>query len=181
MSKTKKDTSHPNSNENIESFFENQLERVNSWLTFAEAKNGALIAVNSGIIAVFHEIGEQLAILRAILLVMFVISSIICAISFIPNLSTQIGRSKKAKAVHFKPNLLYFGDIDKIGKADQYLQCVRNSYFPGERVESKLIEDYADEIVINSRLTVQKYQLFKCAVVVDILAFAIVIALIVIA
>ena len=35
----------------IETHFENQLERTNFWLSFAEAKNGAIIAINVALIA----------------------------------------------------------------------------------------------------------------------------------
>lgn len=35
----------------IVSHFEEQLERTNYWLSFAEAKNGAIIAINVALIA----------------------------------------------------------------------------------------------------------------------------------
>ena len=44
----------------IETHFENQLERTNFWLSFAEAKNGAIIAINVALIAVLITIFDKL-------------------------------------------------------------------------------------------------------------------------
>ena len=38
----------------IVSHFENQLERTNYWLSFAEAKNGAIIAINVALITIVN-------------------------------------------------------------------------------------------------------------------------------
>ena len=68
---TKKDTELY---DKIETHFENQLERTNFWLSFAEAKNGAIIAINVALIAVLITIFDKAPIFCIVAVIFFLIS-----------------------------------------------------------------------------------------------------------
>lgn len=64
------------------SHFENQFERTNYWLSFAEAKNGAIIAINVALIAVLITIFDKAPIFCIVAVIFFLISCSISLISF---------------------------------------------------------------------------------------------------
>ena len=73
-------------NKELVDFFEKQFDKINYWLSFAEAKNGALIALNVAIMAALISIFEVIPVLSALIIILLVISSIICLLSFMPYL-----------------------------------------------------------------------------------------------
>ena len=83
---TEKDTELYNK---IVSHFENQLERTNYWLSFAEAKNGAIIAINVALIAVLITIFDKAPIFCVIAISCFLVSCTLSLISFIPNTKSR--------------------------------------------------------------------------------------------
>ena len=74
----------------IETHFENQLERTNFWLSFAEAKNGAIIAINVALIAVLITIFDKAPIFCVIAISCFLASCTLGLISFIPNTKSTL-------------------------------------------------------------------------------------------
>lgn len=167
-------------NENIhrvEEFFEKQLDRTNTWLNFAEAKNAALIAVNIAVIAVVANLFDKVRILTVIMVAVAMVSSLICLYSFLPNLINK--PDNKGRSSSTNPNLIYFEDVDAIATADDsvetYIKQVAEKYFPDKSLDkiksNNFIYDLASEIIINSQITVRKYKLFKWALKVDLLAF----------
>ena len=153
----------------MKDFLIEQLERTNYWLSFSEAKNAALVALNIAIIAVFTQLNMLGIIIQAILCILFLVSMLHCLISFSPNLKNKA--DEKGAEIIENCNLIFYGDIAKLGDSDIYLSCVQNRYkFQFDESEKYLYEDLAEEIVINSQIAVKKYGMFKKAIVIDILA-----------
>ncbi|MBR0429699.1 MAG: hypothetical protein IJK17_06420 [Lachnospiraceae bacterium] len=145
-----------------EEFLEKEMDRVNSWLSFAEAKNAALIAFNVALLGVVNELP---IIIKAVLVTCILASTIICMISFWPNL---IGGN------HF--NAVYYRDIAEY--EGSYEEYISSSYLDGE---DGLKNDLAEEIVINSRIALKKYKRFKVALAIDLLAIIVLLAGVIIA
>lgn len=153
------------------SHFENQFERTNYWLSFAEAKNGAIIAINVALIAVLITIFDKAPIFCIVAVIFFLISCSISLISFIPNIKGRPVRNKNAKK-KIKPNLLFFKDIADIETADKYIELTINRYFDvkGKTLVDDLVNDLASEILMNSRIALKKYDCFKIALKFDFVA-----------
>lgn len=72
-------------------------------------------------------------------------------------------------------NYIFFGDIALIDNAKDYISNVNTCYFNGQKQNSesdKLVLDFANEIIYNSRLACRKFVAFKWALGIDILAVA---------
>lgn len=155
--------------ERLEIFLEKQLEKVDKWLHFAEAKNAALIAINVAIASMSFGSNTFVIYLIRILLI---ISSIIALISFWPNSSSNTNKKQLILDVD-GTNYLFYADIAKYSSEEQYLRLVMRDYFNEnkESVFSEMCLDYAKEILINSKIAVWKYKLFKIALCFDLASF----------
>ncbi len=175
---TEKDTELYNK---IVSHFENQLERTNYWLSFAEAKNGAIIAINVALIAVLITIFDKAPIFCVIAISCFLVSCTLSLISFIPN--TKSRPDVNTMISDGELNLLFYGDVASIGTTERYIKLSINRYFSGKGMTlvNKLVYDLASEVLINSRITVKKYNGFKNAVKVDFMALVLTIILLCVA
>ena len=113
------------------SFFEKQLERVNYWLSYAETKNAAMIALNVAICAalISMSLSDRLYVIA---MVGLLVSTIILMVSFFPFLANKASKSES----------------------------------------DKLVLDFANEIIYNSRLACRKFVAFKWALGIDVLAVA---------
>lgn len=160
-------------------YFEKQLDRTDKWLSFAEAKNAALIALNLAMCGVIVKwignLGSDSLCVRRVLIVdlaLFIISLLIALFSFFPNLSKtpKINSDSKKKDSNF--NLVFYGDIQSFSSAEEYIRyfCLQCKYPLPETLKRPFI-DFANEIIINSQITVRKYKLFKRALNFDIFAF----------
>lgn len=69
-------------------------------------------------------------------------------------------------------NLLFYGDVASIETTERYIELSINRYFFGKGMTlvNKLVYDLASEVLINSRITIKKYNCFKNAVKVDFMA-----------
>lgn len=78
------------------SFFEKQLERVNYWLSYAETKNAAMIALNVAICAalISMSLSDRLYVIA---MVGLLVSTIILMVSFSLFLQIKPPRRKKRK------------------------------------------------------------------------------------
>lgn len=176
--------------ENVKKYFKEQLDRTNQWLSFAEAKNAALIVLDTAIIGFIVKLFLD-AILKtydysislnfsikpvhvfSLLLIIFLFSLLISIASFLPNLSSEKTKTKSDNMVETY-NLLFFGDLAKFNSTDDYIRYVCRKYsFSDNYIEHPLIIDYANEILINSKIAVRKYQLFRKAVYFSIVGGAI--------
>lgn len=162
-------------NKELVDFFEKQFDKINYWLSFSEAKNGALIALNVAIMAVLISMFEVIPVLSAIIMILLIISSIICLLSFFPNLKNSSEEKNVTSTANL--NLLYFSDIYKIESVNKYIELIKLNYFQNKNVnvDYKLIYDLANEIMVNSRITVKKYEKFKVALKIDIIALLVLI------
>ena len=154
----------------IVSHFEEQLERTNYWLSFAEAKNGAIIAINVALIAGLITVFDKAQIFCVIAISVFLVSCIVSLISFIPNTKRRPDKNEIENTG--EKNLLFYGDIASIGTIEEYIKLSINRYFSNEEMDivNELVYDLASEVLINSRITVKKYKNFKNAVKIDFIA-----------
>lgn len=162
-------------------FLEKNLERINSWLQFAEAKNAAMIAFIVAMLAVIYSFFTNIVML-VILSIVYVIALIISILSMFPkgnmNVDTKDGVYDVAK-----DNYFYWKDIAKYTKAD-YVEKVCKQFFQNSNKEavSKQEMMLAEEIITNARIAKYKYKMFELATKVVIIAIVIIpICLIIIA
>lgn len=80
-------------------------------------------------------------------------------------------------------NLIFYKDIAKYSK-EKYIRMIFKQYMQMDCANNKslkLEEDLADEITYNARIIVWKYQWFKWALAIDVIAFGILIVAFVVA
>lgn len=152
-------------------FLKEQLERVNYWLSFGEAKNGALIAINMALMALLIELFKYAPLLCTITLICLALSNCICLLSFVPDLTSN--NAGNSNSIDIKSiNLLFYSDIAKLDK-EQYIDALKIEYtdlFDKESFEGKRELDYVSEIYTNSCIAARKYHLFRKAVYIDLIA-----------
>lgn len=165
----------------LEKHFEAQLEKVNTWLSFAEAKNGLLIGFNVAAINIVIEHYSQYQIISTIIILLFIISGIINLISFFPRLNNN--SLKNAKSEKAGCNLLFGGNIAELNDVNMLLDKTVERYFStyDEKEYSNKVIDLANEVLINSQIAKLKYSYFKKALLIDILVFVLAIFLCIIA
>lgn len=160
-------------------YLQEQLERTNHWLAFAEAKNAALIAFDTAIISFLlkeffdffmknNQLREKVfividaRILFSVILIIFLISLVISLASFLPIFSLK--NKFYENNVMGNYNLLYFKDLVKFANSNVYIQYVCEKYsLDIPDTKAALINDYAEEILENSRIAVRKYLFFQKA------------------
>ena len=159
----------------MEEHFKYIWDQVDKWLSFAEAKNAALIAFNVAVLAVIGDL-ELKSYEATIIIILLIIAMLISMISFIPNLNSKIlnknDKSLKNEVITEK-NLLFYGHIGNIKNAEQFIKETRDEYFSEESDKtafSKLNIDLASEIIINSKIAIKKYKFFKIASLLDSIA-----------
>lgn len=169
---------------NVEEFLEKQLQSMTNWLTFAEAKNAALVAVNIAIIAFLADILKEYFVWFTIITIVLICSSAISIWSFFSDGTRKASRKSKGKDEAVKPNLLFWGDIAKSKGAEGYLAQVVDRYFPDHWEEAKtaaICIDLANQIVILSRIAARKFYLFNLALKILILAFVFIVLCLIVA
>ena len=158
-------------NEIVESL-DKQLDRVNVWLAFSEAKNVAIIALNAAIIAALIDLNIVPEWLSISIIIAVIFSTIASLISFIPGNLKETGKKTTQEKVN---NMLYWYDIALIGDHCEYLQRFIERYFTdyaGKDINAHaMCLDLAEEIMENSKITNKKCRLFKVAILIDIFVF----------
>jgi len=170
----------------VEERLEGILNRVIDWLKYEEAKNGALIALNGGVVAGAILTGSTPSSFCLKCSWALLLSSLLIALfSFYPMvksdqpywlapvlrglwwnwLKERLGRSQREPK---KRNLLYFADIADLN-AGVYLAELRASTH--EQAKTLLESDYAREIVACSNIALLKLRLFEAAFFFGFLAF----------
>ena len=152
-------------------FLKEQLERTNYWLSFAEAKNGALVAINLAMMAVIVELHSDVSVCYTIVLILLGVSSIVCLTSFFPNMKTH-SENPTFKVDISKMNMLFYSDIAKLSEK-QYATLIETNY--GNELDKNILattiaKNYVSEIHINSCIANRKFGLFKVAIEIDIIA-----------
>ncbi|MGK9368499.1 Pycsar system effector family protein [Melioribacter sp. Ez-97] len=138
------------------------FQNVNEWLKFAEAKHAGIIALNSGIILGILSIYKDYKtfvdwyfILATFILIG--ISIIISLISFFPVTQNSINKSEKVDNL----NVFFFGTLSKLHESElkeELLKITPNYTF------DKFDDDLINQIIVNSKITSNKYKLFKFSV-----------------
>lgn len=167
--------------QNLEQFLDRQLERTNYWLSFAEAKNAALLAFNIAVITFVADFQKDIPVMSTMVMFVFIASSLICLWSFKPN---SANRPEPGPKYLPSDNLLFWKDIAFFEDEERYLARVIERYFSGTTVsdeEKRILIDFSSEIVINSRIAMSKYNLFTYALYVDLSAFLLSIVLLILA
>lgn len=168
------------------------LDEVKVWLHFAEAKHGALLAINLGLIFkctdFFLDINKKVMIgnkkLLFIIIVLYIFSTIISFISFVPNVSSFSSLIEK-KLYKLKKKFLRKNNINEnkdvtinfygnISNYDDYKKYLKDLYKKFNVVKKDnfigIHCDYSKQIIINSKITTNKFYLFKLAIYIEIIA-----------
>lgn len=142
------------------------FSNVNEWLKFAENKNAALLAANSAVLfALIRVVSSQtfaplLQFYTFIVILLLLFSAGCCLISFIP--STRFVTPSPDQAPKPEDNLLFYGDISHY-ETRSYLHALYDQ--EGQKPEKfpQVEEDYAEQIITNSRIALWKYNWFAVA------------------
>lgn len=146
------------------------LTTVNEWLKFAEAKNGALlvadIAILFGVFSLLNESsGQRVLIHLAIPLV--IVSTTSSLVSFLPQLKVFSFTSKKRTGK--KASLIFYGHIAEY-EPQSYVEALHAESGAEPAAIVSIEVDYAQQIIINSRIAVRKYLCFKVGLWLTVLA-----------
>lgn len=148
------------------------FENVNKWLQWGEAKNAAIFAANIAILlATLSVISDFkcikitpfiIALLVGIILIF--LSSIACFISLYPQLDKvrpckDEGNVKQNRNSH--SNVIFFADCSKFESGQNYLEAFNKKLEDIDDPNFSIENDYACEIIINSRICNFKYRWFK--------------------
>lgn len=142
------------------------FENTNNWMKFAEAKNGALLILNSGLIFGFLGILPNtifdcppLILLYSGSFMLFCLLSLIMNLfSFLPFFNTYDINPSKINE-NLIPNVIFWGDLSKIN-SEELIKRLSD-----QKNESILLDQYqkdlSSQIIINSAITQKKYNLFR--------------------
>jgi hypothetical protein len=146
------------------------LAMVNDWLKFAETKNGAVVGLASAGVAVLASLvnGQDDTVLKvglALALVLIAGSVLVGLGSFFPRTSVARHLTRQAGKPADNDNLYYYGHLAKYEPAAlvetiarEYIRVdLTDEIYPRSRL------DLAAQIVINSRIAMDKLQLFGIA------------------
>jgi hypothetical protein len=146
---------------------------VNDWLKFAEAKNAVLVTLSGA--AVFGLLGytssaQNLSLIWKIGIfagiALQVIACLISLASFLPKIKrSKILGAGKESCLTNNDNLLFYGDLCKY-TSKKLVDAIARLYFEDEnypKSQYKAHLDIADQIIINSKIAVSKFRLFKIA------------------
>lgn len=162
--------------EKLDELLNKIFSNVNSWLSFAEAKNAANIALVVACIAAIFSL-DSINVLLYVICILFSVSGICSLISFIPRLGEKIVRKfprlaeKMVKKKDKNENLLFFEAIKKYS-GNEYAEQVSKLYLQTNKKDfSRYQLDLANEIVYNSGIASRKYKFFLVAAYIDVVAF----------
>lgn len=155
-------------NDIVEERLEYIFKNVNDHLRFAESKNGALVALNSGLIFgylsflpySFSNIPWFILVYSVSFTLLNVTAIIIGLISFVP--ITQLKRNNKDHVIG-KDNYLFFDHISNYSEED-LLERIYTDHGLSSKEKSKYSIQVCNQIVINSTIAKRKFKLFSFAV-----------------
>lgn len=144
------------------------FQTVNSWLKFAEAKNGTILALTAsalgGIIAMI-EIGifsSEILLGYVCLCALFLAASAVCSlVSFMPR--TKVVEPTSTGAL-VDPNLVYYGHIAHMSAEEFMTRTCEDMGLNKQDVATKMNRHIAAQIVVNSQIALRKYSLSSYAI-----------------
>lgn len=152
---------------------ENYAE-IKHWLTYAESKNAILLGIYG---TLFFKLDiQKYKSFEFVIAICLSIGVFILLNSFIPII--KLGKSSSNNHTN-NPNNLFYSDIadyyltsEKI-EVDKYLENLKiDCYGNQEKIMfTQLDRSYAEEIIINSKITTHKFKSFKYSIFLLFLAF----------
>lgn len=142
-----------------------RLDSINRWLEFAEKKNAALFLANIAIMVGLFEtntfdFASAIDYYLILSVISLALSAFCCIISFIPQI--KLKRLYIKVEVKNEDNLLFFGHIAKYS-SHKYIERLYSK--AGNSYQRKpLEEEYAEQLIINSRIALKKFELFSLGV-----------------
>ncbi len=151
------------------------FENVNNWLKFAEAKNATLIAGNGviifGIIKCLKDLESYPYFIYYLcfVIILLSLSFIIALISFIANV--KLPRYLFKEIDNNNKNLLFYGSIKNYNE-ESYLQALTDSLEITDTSihKNEFCKMYAQQIIINSKITMRKFELFNLGLKITLFA-----------
>ena len=136
------------------------LSVVNEWLKFAEAKNGALLAVDVAIVFGILQLISNTSSKGWTYLAIFLIglSAISALLSFIPQL--KVTSSAKQKTRDKETSLIFYGHIAKYDPENYVRTLYSGAGIEGPSIASIEL-DFAQQIITNSRIALRKNRYFS--------------------
>lgn len=145
------------------------FENVNNWLSFAEAKNAALVALESTIIIGFitSDIFKTYTMFISIIICICSFALLISLYSFIPSIGNKTNKIiqylVKLDKQNISKNMILFSYIAQYEEDQEgikkYLEDIKREYEISCEIKQEH-KDLAGEIIYNSKLAVKKYKLF---------------------
>lgn len=175
----------------IYTFLDKEYANINHWLSFAEAKNAAVIALDTALIGIFTRIivsetvSQNKCILIFIIITLFLImiSLILALFSFLPIIVSEKSlivaaynrfiNALKHDFTKENKNYVFYRDIARLEKAEKYFEMLRYNYSFPYFNNNQYLNDMAQEIYINSQVTVSKFIYFRLSTSILIGAFGI--------
>lgn len=146
----------------IQELLKEIFSNVNNWLVFAETKNAAIIAFCVALLAAITstDFFKGNTIMFSVFIAGIVLALLVALSSFAP----KRGKKKESNSVPTAAdNLIFFSDIAKYNKTE-YIKALVKQYLKKD-IRTDQIEqielDYSEEIIYNSNLANNKYDLFK--------------------
>ena len=143
------------------------LQRALDFLKFAEAKNGALLALASAWIGIslnLESSGKALpsgfAISIPLALLCALCAGILAMVSLLPRLHLPSFLGGKRAGPH-PPNLLYFGDIRALPIKTLEQEMPARYLSTGQGYRQEYIHDLTVQLSVNSEITIRKMHLFN--------------------
>ena len=144
------------------------LASVVDMVKFAESKNAALMAASSALIfGIFTIIGQSPSLHFGIVIYLYIVAvflglgGITCLVSYIPQ--NSLPRLSSRRQPTRGKNLLFYGNL-----ADLCPESFLKLLYEQSEIELKGIdpieEDYAEQIIINSRIALLKFRYFTAAI-----------------
>lgn len=178
----------------IYAFLDKEFAIINHWLSFAEAKNAAVIALDTALIGISTRIivsetvfqNNCLLIFIITVLALIIISLILALFSFLPIMVSGkdlilvvynkfINVSGRASIKEDK-NYIFYRDIARLEKAENYLKMLMHNYGFPYFDKDQYLNDMAQEIYINSQVTVSKFIYFRLSASILIVALGLALA-----
>jgi hypothetical protein len=143
------------------------LGSVNDWLRFAETKNATLVALGglslTGILTYVAGV-EDFMVGAAVLLTagatLWLLSLLLGMFSFMPQTKAMEPRTALKDQVDDSDNLYYFAHLANYSN-ETLLTALGAEQ--GEKPRGRFERDLANQVIINSRITLQKFDLFDYA------------------
>lgn len=149
------------------------LSNVNDWLKFAEAKNAGLLVFSAGcIVGLLSYTASSPNLSTAWKTGIFssifflILASLFCILSFLPKINRiEVLLWQQEVSCSDDDNFLYYGDLSKY-TCEELLDAITRKYYQDERYLASSVKfhlDIADQIIINSKIALRKYNLFSLA------------------